>query len=89
MTVIGRGGYQLDRARAWDAVAGITCGQDLSERVLQLAGTPAQFCLGKSFPGFRQSARSPLRRTSCRTGTISGSRPGWTTSRSSTGGPAR
>ena len=52
VAVIGRGGHRLDRARAWDAVAGITCGQDLSERVLQLAGTPAQFCLGKSFPGF-------------------------------------
>jgi 2-keto-4-pentenoate hydratase/2-oxohepta-3-ene-1,7-dioic acid hydratase in catechol pathway len=52
VAVIGRGGHRLDRARAWDAVAGITCGQDLSERVLQLAGTPAQFCLGKSYPDF-------------------------------------
>jgi 2-keto-4-pentenoate hydratase/2-oxohepta-3-ene-1,7-dioic acid hydratase in catechol pathway len=52
VAVIGRGGYRLDRAQGWDAVAGITCGQDLSERVLQLAGTPAQFSLGKSFPGF-------------------------------------
>ncbi len=52
VAVIGRGGYRLQRAQAWDAVAGITCGQDLSERVLQLAGTPAQFSLGKSFPGF-------------------------------------
>ena len=52
VVVIGRGGYRLDRAQAWEAVAGITCGQDLSERETQLAGTPAQFCLGKSFPGF-------------------------------------
>ena len=52
VAVIGRGGYRLERAQAWDAVAGITCGQDLSERVLQLAGTPAQFSLGKSYPGF-------------------------------------
>jgi 2-keto-4-pentenoate hydratase/2-oxohepta-3-ene-1,7-dioic acid hydratase in catechol pathway len=52
VAVIGRGGHRLERAQAWDAVAGITCGQDLSERVLQLAGTPAQFSLGKSFPGF-------------------------------------
>jgi 2-keto-4-pentenoate hydratase/2-oxohepta-3-ene-1,7-dioic acid hydratase in catechol pathway len=52
VAVIGRGGHRLDRAGAWEAVAGITCGQDLSERVLQLAGTPAQFCLGKSYPGF-------------------------------------
>ncbi len=52
VAVIGRGGYRLKRAEAWEAVAGVTCGQDLSERVLQLAGTPAQFSLGKSFPGF-------------------------------------
>ena len=52
VAVVGRGGYRLERAQAWDAIAGITCGQDLSERVLQLAGTPAQFSLGKSFPGF-------------------------------------
>jgi 2-keto-4-pentenoate hydratase/2-oxohepta-3-ene-1,7-dioic acid hydratase in catechol pathway len=52
VAVIGRGGYRLDKAQAWDAVAGLTCGQDLSERALQLAGTPAQFSLGKSFPGF-------------------------------------
>ena len=52
VAVVGRGGYRLERAQAWDAVAGITCGQDLSERLLQLAGTPAQFSLGKSFPGF-------------------------------------
>jgi 2-keto-4-pentenoate hydratase/2-oxohepta-3-ene-1,7-dioic acid hydratase in catechol pathway len=52
VAVMGRGGYRLDRSQAWEAVAGITCGQDLSERVLQLAGTPAQFSLGKSFPGF-------------------------------------
>jgi 2-keto-4-pentenoate hydratase/2-oxohepta-3-ene-1,7-dioic acid hydratase in catechol pathway len=52
VVVIGRGGYRLSQAQAWDAVAGITCGQDLSERALQLTGTPAQFALGKSFPGF-------------------------------------
>jgi 2-keto-4-pentenoate hydratase/2-oxohepta-3-ene-1,7-dioic acid hydratase in catechol pathway len=52
VVVIGRGGYGIGRSQAWDAIAGITCGQDLSERVLQLAGAPAQFCLGKSFPGF-------------------------------------
>jgi 2-keto-4-pentenoate hydratase/2-oxohepta-3-ene-1,7-dioic acid hydratase in catechol pathway len=52
VAVIGRGGHHLPREQAWDAVAGITCGQDLSERVRQLAGAPAQFSLGKSFPGF-------------------------------------
>jgi 2-keto-4-pentenoate hydratase/2-oxohepta-3-ene-1,7-dioic acid hydratase in catechol pathway len=52
VAVIGRGGYRLERDAAWAAVAGLTCGQDLSERRLQLAGTPAQFSLGKSYPGF-------------------------------------
>src|SRR6185369_13841146 len=33
-------------------VAGLTCGQDISERVSQLRGTPPQFSLAKSYPGF-------------------------------------
>lgn len=37
---------------AWDHVAGLMPGQDLSERVIQRAGSPPQFSLGKSFPGF-------------------------------------
>lgn len=36
---------------AWSHVAGVTVGQDLSERVLQRAAG-MQFCLGKSFPHF-------------------------------------
>jgi 2-keto-4-pentenoate hydratase/2-oxohepta-3-ene-1,7-dioic acid hydratase in catechol pathway len=52
VAVIGRGGREIPRDRAWDAVAGLTAGQDLSERVLQAAGHPAQFSLGKSYPGF-------------------------------------
>jgi 2-keto-4-pentenoate hydratase/2-oxohepta-3-ene-1,7-dioic acid hydratase in catechol pathway len=52
VAVIGRGGYRIPRADAWDAVAGITVGQDLSERVLQLTGKPPQFSLAKSHPGF-------------------------------------
>ncbi|WP_426592406.1 fumarylacetoacetate hydrolase family protein [Cellulomonas sp. McL0617] len=52
VVVIGRGGYRIPRERAWDAVAGLTVGQDLSERVQQLTGTPPQFSLAKSHPGF-------------------------------------
>src|SRR3984893_17032454 len=37
---------------AWSHVAGVTVGQDLSERTVQLAGPVPQFSLGKSFPGF-------------------------------------
>jgi 2-keto-4-pentenoate hydratase/2-oxohepta-3-ene-1,7-dioic acid hydratase in catechol pathway len=39
-------------SRAWDHVAGITVGQDLSERVSQYRGPAPQFGLAKSFPGF-------------------------------------
>jgi 2-keto-4-pentenoate hydratase/2-oxohepta-3-ene-1,7-dioic acid hydratase in catechol pathway len=52
VAVVGRGGFQISRDAAWDALAGLTCGQDLSERRLQSAGTPPQFSLGKSYPGF-------------------------------------
>jgi 2-keto-4-pentenoate hydratase/2-oxohepta-3-ene-1,7-dioic acid hydratase in catechol pathway len=52
VAVIGAGGHRIPRSEAWDAVAGLTCGQDLSERLTQTRGTPAQFSLGKSFPGF-------------------------------------
>jgi 2-keto-4-pentenoate hydratase/2-oxohepta-3-ene-1,7-dioic acid hydratase in catechol pathway len=52
VAVVGRGGFQIPRDAAWDALAGLTGGQDLSERWLQSAGTPPQFSLGKSYPGF-------------------------------------
>jgi len=52
VAVIGQGGRDIPREVAWDAVAGITAGQDISERVLQVAGTPSQFSLGKSHAGF-------------------------------------
>lgn len=52
VAVIGRGGYRIERDRAWEAIAGLTVGQDLSERAVQSRGAPAQFSLGKSFPGF-------------------------------------
>jgi 2-keto-4-pentenoate hydratase/2-oxohepta-3-ene-1,7-dioic acid hydratase in catechol pathway len=51
--VMGRQAHHVSAADAWDHVAGLTVGQDLSERELQLAGSaPQQFNLGKSFPGF-------------------------------------
>jgi len=52
VVVVGTGGYQISRERAWTAVAGLTVGQDLSERALQMRGVPPQFSLAKSFPGF-------------------------------------
>jgi 2-keto-4-pentenoate hydratase/2-oxohepta-3-ene-1,7-dioic acid hydratase in catechol pathway len=52
VAVVGTGGHQIPRERAWDALAGLTVGQDLSERSLQMRGVPPQFSLAKSFPGF-------------------------------------
>ena len=52
VAVIGRVTSQVSEQDAWDHVAGVTAGQDLSERVTQLQGPAPQFGLGKSFPGF-------------------------------------
>lgn len=52
VVVIGRPAYRVAAADAWDVVAGLTVGQDFSERELQRAGPAPQYSLGKSFPGF-------------------------------------
>lgn len=52
VVVIGTGGRNIARAEAWNHVAGITLGQDVSDRTVQLTGTPPQFSLGKSFDTF-------------------------------------
>ena len=52
VVVIGREAHKLDRESAWDHVAGLTIGQDISERITQMQGSAPQFSLGKSFPGF-------------------------------------
>ncbi|MEU9025269.1 fumarylacetoacetate hydrolase family protein [Actinomadura sp. NPDC048394] len=52
VAVIGRHSRDVAEADAWDHVAGLMTGQDVSERVTQLAGPAPQFSLGKSFPGF-------------------------------------
>ncbi|MFF5497822.1 fumarylacetoacetate hydrolase family protein [Streptomyces aquilus] len=52
VAVVGRHTHHVSEDRAWESVAGLTIGQDISERVVQAAGKPAQFSLGKSFPGF-------------------------------------
>ncbi|MDA8320750.1 MAG: fumarylacetoacetate hydrolase family protein [Actinomycetota bacterium] len=51
VVVIGVRAYQVSHASAWDHVAGVMVGQDLSDRVVQFA-SGGQFSLGKSFPGF-------------------------------------
>ncbi|MFD9003700.1 fumarylacetoacetate hydrolase family protein [Streptomyces sp. NPDC059582] len=52
VAVIGREAYRIAASDAWQHVAGLTLGQDLSERGIQLQGPAPQFSLGKSFPGF-------------------------------------
>lgn len=52
VAVIGRTCSRVPVVGAWDVVAGLTLGQDISDRLVQMTGTPPQFSLGKSFPGF-------------------------------------
>ena len=52
VVVIGAEAHLVDREHAWEHIAGVTIGQDLSERLLQMQGTSPQFSMGKSYPGF-------------------------------------
>jgi 2-keto-4-pentenoate hydratase/2-oxohepta-3-ene-1,7-dioic acid hydratase in catechol pathway len=52
VVVIGRYGERVAEKDAWNHVAALTVGQDVSERPIQMAGSAPQFSLAKSFPGF-------------------------------------
>lgn len=52
VAVVGRTASHVHEAEGWSYVAGLTLGQDLSERSIQTEGPSPQFSLGKSFPGF-------------------------------------
>ncbi|MFA3842594.1 fumarylacetoacetate hydrolase family protein [Streptomyces aureus] len=52
VAVIGRRAAKVSADDAWGHIAGLAVGQDISERIVQLAGPAPQFSLGKSFPGF-------------------------------------
>jgi 2,4-didehydro-3-deoxy-L-rhamnonate hydrolase len=52
VVVIGRLAYEVAIGEGWRHVAGLTVGQDLSERIVQTRPPAPQFSLGKSFPGF-------------------------------------
>lgn len=52
VAVIGKGGRDIPRSQAWEHVAGLAVGQDISDRTVQGRGSPAQFSLGKSFAGY-------------------------------------
>ena len=52
VVVLGQTAHRVPEAAAWEHVAGLCVGQDISERVTQMQGPAPQFGLGKSFPGF-------------------------------------
>jgi 2-keto-4-pentenoate hydratase/2-oxohepta-3-ene-1,7-dioic acid hydratase in catechol pathway len=52
VAVIGPKAWRVSEADGWSHVAGLCVGQDLSERITQMASQPPQFSMGKSFPGF-------------------------------------
>jgi 2,4-diketo-3-deoxy-L-fuconate hydrolase len=52
VVVIGRRAEAVAADEAWGHVAGITVGQDISERLVQMRPPVPQFSLGKSYPGF-------------------------------------
>jgi 2,4-diketo-3-deoxy-L-fuconate hydrolase len=52
VVVIGTHARDIAAADAWKAIAGLTCGQDISERMTQFAAKPPQFDLGKSYDTF-------------------------------------
>lgn len=50
--VISVGGRDIAESAAWNHIAGLCVGQDISDRKLQNSGVPPQFSLGKSRRGF-------------------------------------
>jgi len=52
VAVIGTPGRDIPAASAWDHVIGLTVGQDISDRALQMASKPPHFGLGKSRDGY-------------------------------------
>lgn len=52
VVVMGRGARNVRSADAWSYVAGLSVGQDISERQLQRLGPMPQFSMSKSLPGF-------------------------------------
>ena len=52
VAVIGMPGKNISKDRAWDHVAGLCVGQDVSDRTVQFSSKPPQFNLGKSFDTF-------------------------------------
>ena len=75
VAVVGRGGYRLDGRRRGTPSPGSPA-QDLSERVLQLAGTPPNSPWASRSPASAPIGPVAVTPESCLIGTTSGSRPG-------------
>lgn len=52
VVVIGREAWRVPEAQAWEFVAGLTVGQDISERRMQFRPPFPHLCISKSLPGF-------------------------------------
>jgi len=52
VVVVSVGGRNIAESDAWNHIAGLCVGQDVSDRQLQYSGSPPQFSLGKSRQGF-------------------------------------
>lgn len=52
VAVIGRETSHVAPEDAWAAIAGLTLGQDISDRTVQFCDQPPQFSLGKSFAAY-------------------------------------
>jgi len=52
VVVMGTRARDIAAEDAWDNIAGVTCGQDISERTTQFASRPPHFDLGKSYDTF-------------------------------------
>jgi 2,4-didehydro-3-deoxy-L-rhamnonate hydrolase len=52
VVVMGKTSIRVAEEDAWRRVAGLTVGQDISDRRVQLQPPVPQFSIGKSFPGF-------------------------------------
>jgi 2,4-diketo-3-deoxy-L-fuconate hydrolase len=52
VVVVGSRAYRVPAEEGWDHVAGLTIGQDISDREVQMRGPAPQFSLGKSFANY-------------------------------------
>ncbi|MCT9933797.1 fumarylacetoacetate hydrolase family protein [Planotetraspora sp. A-T 1434] len=52
VVVVGKPARNVPAERGWDYVAGLTVGQDISDRTEQMKNQMPQWSLGKSFPGY-------------------------------------